>query len=81
MVYTGTTNTLKIRSIPIIALRVHNEDRGHFFMSLYTSKDIHSNGWVESLIENEVVKRVEDLEKFRDNPPLTNIKCLIGHRE
>ena len=32
MVYTGKTNTLKIRRIPSIALREYNEDGGHIFM-------------------------------------------------
>ena len=46
MVYTGTTNTSKRRSISGISLRESNEDRGHFFMLLYTRKDIHSNDWL-----------------------------------
>ena len=46
MVYIGTTNTLKRRSTPSIALRGLNEDVGHFFMSIYTGKDISSNDWV-----------------------------------
>ena len=58
MVYTGTTNTFKRRSIPIISLRGYNEDRGQLFVSLYTRKDIHGYDWVELPIDNEVVKRV-----------------------
>ena len=42
-------------------------------MSLYTSKDIHINDWVELTIYDEVVKKVEELEKLKNNPPLTNI--------
>ena len=32
MVYTGTTNTLKIQKIPSITLRESNGDGGHFFI-------------------------------------------------
>ena len=32
MVYTGTTNTSKIRRIPSISLRESTGDGGHFFM-------------------------------------------------
>ena len=81
MVYTGTTNKLKRRIIPSFDLRESYEDGRQFFMSLYTRKDIHINDWVEFTIDNEVVKRVEELEKFRNNPPLTNIQCLSGQQE
>ena len=50
-------------------------------MLLYTRKDIHINDWVEFTIDNEVVKRVEELEKLRNNPPLKNIQCFSGHQE
>ena len=36
MVYTGTTNDMKIRSLPSITLNKSDEHRGHYFMSLYT---------------------------------------------
>ena len=61
MVYTDKKNTLKISSIHIIALRESHKYGGHFFMSIYTRKEIHSNDWVELPIEYEVVKRVEEL--------------------
>ena len=61
MFYTGTTNTLNRRSIPSIALREYNEDEVHFFMSLYTRKDILSDDWVELPIDHEVFKTVEEL--------------------
>ena len=37
-------------------------------MSLYTSKDIHINDWVELTIYDEVVKKVEELEKIEKQP-------------
>ena len=68
IVYTGTTTIINRRSIPIISLRESNEDVGHFFMSMYTVKYIHSNDWVESHIDDEVVKRVEELAKIEKQP-------------
>ena len=53
IVYTGTTYTLKRRSIPSIYFRESNENGGHFFMLLYTSKYIHRNDWVELPKDND----------------------------
>ena len=61
MVYIGTANKLKRIIIHIIDLRESNKDGGHFFMLLYTGKDIHSGNRVELHIYNEGVKRVEEL--------------------
>ena len=61
IVYIAKTNTLKIRSIPIIDLRESNEDEGHFFMSLYTGGNIHRNYWVKLSMDDDVVKRVEEI--------------------
>ena len=41
MVYTSTTNSMKRRSVPAIALRRSNSAGGHYFMSLYSGKRIH----------------------------------------
>ena len=38
MVYTGTTNLLKIISIPSIALMESNEDGGQLLIFIYTGK-------------------------------------------
>ena len=51
MVYTGTANTIKYRRIPSLGFRESNEYRGHFFMSIYTVKEIHSKNWVELPID------------------------------
>ena len=63
MVFTGTTSTSKKKSIPSIVLRESNEDGGQFFMLLYTGKEININDWVKLTIDDEFVKRVEELEK------------------
>ena len=43
MVYIGTTNNIKSRAVPAIALNASNERGGHFFMSINTGKRIHSH--------------------------------------
>ena len=45
MVYIGTTNSMKSRSVPTIALNASNDRGGHFFMSINTGKRIHSHKW------------------------------------
>ena len=37
-------------------------------MSLYTGKEIKSNNWVKFIIDDEVVKRVEELLKIVKQP-------------
>ena len=82
MVCTDTTKTLKIRRTPSIALNKYNEGGGQLFMLLYTEKENHRNDWVELSIDDEVMKREDELEKkLINNPPLTNIQCLSGHQE
>ena len=41
LVYTQTTNDMKTRSVPGIALRASNNAGGHYFMNLYSRKGIH----------------------------------------
>ena len=61
MVYSGTNNKLDARSVPVIALNSSNEHGGHYFMSLYSGKRIHSYEWKEIPIDEEVIQRVEEL--------------------
>ena len=49
-------------------------------MSLYTRENIYSNDWVKVTIDDEFLKRAEELEKIENNPDLTNIQCLSGHQ-
>ena len=44
-------------------------------------KEIHSDDWVYLPIEYEVIGRLKELEKLRNNPSLTNIQCFSGHQE
>ena len=45
MVYIGKNNTMKLRSVPLIALSDSNEHGENFSMNLYTSKGFHSYEW------------------------------------
>ena len=61
MVYTATNNKLEARSVPAVALNSSNEHGGHYFMSLYSGRRIHSYEWKELPIGEDVVERVEEL--------------------
>ena len=41
VVYTGTKNDIKRRSVPAITLNKSNDHGGHYFLSLYTGKRLH----------------------------------------
>lgn len=68
MVYIGTTNRMKARSVPGIALRESNQWGGQYFMSLYTGKRLHSFKWQELPIDQDVIDRVEQLAKMEGQP-------------
>ena len=70
MVYTGTNNKMDARSIPAIALNASNEHGGHYFMSLYSGKRIHSYEWKELPIDEEVIARVEELAEEEEAPEM-----------
>ena len=59
MVYKETKNNMSRRSITRISLRESNEYGGNLIMYLYTVEEIHSNEWMELLINDGVVKRLE----------------------
>ena len=61
LVYTQSTNDMKTRSVPGIALRALNNAGGHYFMSLYSRKRIHGYKWEEFPVDDYVVERVESL--------------------
>jgi len=68
MVFIGTKNNMARRSVPAIALYASNLHGGHYFMSLYTGKRLHSYEWEELPIDNEVIARVEQLASEEDAP-------------
>jgi hypothetical protein len=56
MVYIGTKNNMTRRSMPAIALSPSNMHGGHYFMSLYSGKRLHSYEWDELPIDDDVIK-------------------------
>ena len=67
-VYTGTNNTMKSRSVPGIALGPSNEWGGHYFMSLYTGKRLHSYHWKSLPMDKDVIDRVHELASAEKQP-------------
>ena len=53
--YTGTSNGSSIRIIPSIALNESKNHGGHYSMSLYTGKRLHSYEYTKLPIENYVL--------------------------
>ena len=72
MVYAGTKNNMKGRSVPAIALRPSNEWGGHFFMSLLSGKQLHAYIFEELPINSEVISRVHELADQENQPELVN---------
>ena len=61
MMYIGTKNNMKARSVPDISLSLSNQWGGHYFMSLISGKKVHGYKWVELPIGNDVIERVHKL--------------------
>ena len=59
---------MSCRSTPGIAPRESNKYEGYLFMYLYTGKEIHINEWTELTIYDDIVKRLEELEKKEKQP-------------
>ena len=68
LVYTQTTNDMKTRAVPGIALRASNSAGGHYFMSLYSGKRIHGYKWEELPVDEYVIERVESLADQEKQP-------------
>ena len=59
--YRLTDNTPKEISVGAIALLPSNDQGGYWFMSLKTGHKLHGYHWVELLISDKVIDRVEEL--------------------
>ena len=68
MVNKGKRNSMNHRSIPSIAVRKSNKDGGHLLILIYTGKEIHIYDCMESPIDDNIVKSVEDLAKIEKHP-------------
>ena len=62
-VYIQTDNTMKLRSLPSIALRPSNDNGGHYLLNLETGKRIHSYSLHELPILGSGISRVQQLAK------------------
>ena len=68
--YTSTTNDMKPRAVPSIALKSADGYMRHYFMSLHSGKQIHSKKWTELPIDQEVIDRVEELGADEGQPEM-----------
>ena len=72
MVYTGTRNSMKSRSVPGVSLKPSNNDGGKYFMSLYAGKRVHSYIWEEFPIDDGVIQRVDKLAELEKKSVLVD---------
>ena len=70
MAYTQTSNDMKTRNVPGIALGEANEKGGHYFMSLYTGKRVHAFAWKELPIHQDVINKVEQFAEEEGQPTM-----------
>ena len=77
LVYVGTKNNLKARSVPAIPLKLLNDWGGFFFMSLMTGKKLHAFKWVELPINDEVIEQVNILDQNENQPIISNGTVVI----
>jgi hypothetical protein len=70
IVYTGTDNTMNRRGVPAIALNESNDNGGHYFMSLYTGKRLHSYEWTELPIDDDVIATIKVLARKETGPTI-----------
>ena len=77
LIYVGTKNNLKARSVPAIALKPSNDWGGYFFMSLITGRKLHAFKWVKLPINDEVIERVSDLARLEKQPIISNGNIII----
>ena len=75
-VHNGTTNTMKGRVTPAIALNRANDKGGYYFMSLETGRKIHGFIWTVKPINQQVINRVHYLANREGQPKLVN-NCPI----
>ena len=62
-VWDGTTNTMKERIVPCIALNRSNNAGGFYFICLEICKRHNSNQWTELSVTDGIIQKVENLTK------------------
>ena len=63
---------MKTRAVLTIALRRSNGIGGHYFIGLYSGKQIHRYKWEKLPIDEYVIARVEDLAAEEEQPIMYN---------
>ena len=81
MVFIGTTNTLHTRSVPAVAINPSNYHGGHYFMSLYSGKRLHSYNWEELPIDDGVTDRLESLAEDEGAPVMESALPMFTWRQ
>ena len=71
-VHNGTTNTMKGRVTPAIALNRSNDKGGCYFMSLETGKRIHGFIWTTKPINPQVIDQVHQMARRENQPRFVN---------
>ena len=67
--FEGTNNTQRSSSVVAVALNPSDEKGEYHFVSLRTGRKLHGFIWTELPIIEEVVTRVEEIDK-EDNQPM-----------
>ena len=77
MFYADMKNTMKIRSVPAIALKASNETGGFYFIYLYTKNSMHSYIWYELPIYHKIIRQVEELYNNEDQTKIDNRNSIV----
>ena len=77
LAYSSTTNDMKARSVPAIALHYDKGKGGMRFMSLLSGRKIHAHKWKALPMTDEVIDRVHELGENEGQPALNR----NGNRE
>ena len=72
MCYTQTSNDMKTRAVPGVALSEANEKGGQYFMNLHTGKRIHAFAWKELPVPDWVIEKVEEMAEIEGQPKMTD---------
>ena len=77
LVNDSTTNTMKPRSVPDIALKRSNNAGGNYLISLYSSERIHGHKWDALPIDKHTIERVDQLTEDEKNLTMNrDIPCF-----
>ena len=73
LVQIGTTNTMQIRCVPAISLKVSNDSGGYYFMNIFTGKLMHSYNRKELSTTEEIIEQVDKLSGYERRPIMGDV--------